>query len=117
MNFVIDPMESHPIYQQIEAQIIKGIFSGELAPNQKVPPVRELASHLKVALLTVKIAYDHLIDKGFLYTMQTKGTFVAPLTKKEMEKKKEALVFDTLLPELDYLKKSGIDLKFEYTIK
>lgn len=65
-----------PIYTQIVAEFKRRIFSRELLPGQKVPPVRELALELGVNPNTLQRAMSELEREGLLYTERTAGRFV-----------------------------------------
>lgn len=66
-----------PIYEQIADQVKKLIREGELKKDDNLPSVRALAGELKISALTVKKAYDHLENEGYVVTVHGKGTYVA----------------------------------------
>lgn len=66
-----------PIYEQIADQVKKLIREGELRKDDNLPSVRALAGELKISALTVKKAYDHLENEGYVVTVHGKGTYVA----------------------------------------
>ena len=78
MNILVDNKSGEPIYNQIYAQIRGQIISGELEENEMLPSIRALAKDLRISFLTTKHAYDELEKEGFIYTLQGKGSFVAP---------------------------------------
>ncbi len=57
--------------------IEQGITAGELAPGQRVDPVRTVASSLGLAPNTVAAAYRTLGERGYLIGRGRRGTFVA----------------------------------------
>ena len=61
------------IYERLKDQVI----DGTLAPGQRVPSLRALASELGIARGTVEAAYDRLIGEGWLVPRGPAGTFVA----------------------------------------
>jgi len=65
------------------------IFDGTLNENDKLPSKRTFANHLGVSVLTVQNAYVHLIEEGFLYSIEKKGFFVSSLANHLKEKKVE----------------------------
>ncbi len=77
MPVVIDQMSEEPIYQQIRAQVIQAIATGELSPGDPLPSVRSLARDLGVNLHTVNKAYAVLRDEGYLIMRGRSGAFVA----------------------------------------
>jgi len=94
MHILIDNKSGAPIYDQIYSQIKSQIISGELEENDLLPSIRGLAKDLRISFITTKRAYDELEKEGFLYTVQGKGSFVAPknveLLREENLKKIEA---------------------------
>jgi DNA-binding transcriptional MocR family regulator len=60
------------------AQAIReGIVSGQLAPEARLPPVRDLAYQIGVTPGTVARAYQLLTEEGRLVAVVGRGTFVA----------------------------------------
>ena len=78
MDIIISNSSNDPIYLQIVNQIKAMIMSGELAPGDALPSMRNLAMQMRISLITTKRAYDELEREGFLYTVPAKGCFVAP---------------------------------------
>ena len=68
-------------YFQIEQDIIKAIKSGELKPGDKVDSESVLKKKYNVSTITVRKAFNDLINEGYLFGVQGVGTFVA---KKQM---------------------------------
>jgi 2-aminoadipate transaminase len=66
----------HPMYARIVACIRENIFSGNLSPEERLPPDRELASLLKLDRSTVARAYDELEAQGLVSSHVGRGTFV-----------------------------------------
>jgi len=73
----VDPALSTPLFEQLRDQIIGQIASGELAPGDKLPSVRQLASDLEMAPNTVARTYKELEAAGYLQTRGRNGTTVA----------------------------------------
>lgn len=65
-----------PIYLQISNAVINAIKDGQLVPGQKIPATRELSSILKVHRKTIVNAYNELDTQGWIYSAETKGTFI-----------------------------------------
>jgi 2-aminoadipate transaminase len=65
------------IYQGIAAAVIEFIRSGDLAPGDRLPTIRELAKLLKVSPMTVSKAYALLGNRGVVMTRRGGGTVVA----------------------------------------
>ncbi|MEV7781353.1 winged helix-turn-helix domain-containing protein [Kitasatospora sp. NPDC088351] len=72
----IDPdAEEHP-YQQIAADVIRAIRSGELRPGGRVPSESALIQTYGVARNTARHAVEFLRDEGWVRTLPQRGTFV-----------------------------------------
>lgn len=93
MQIFIDNKSGEPIYSQIYNQIKGQIINGELQENDALPSIRNLAKDLRISVITTKRAYDELEREGFIYTLPSKGCFVArknpELLKEENLKKIE----------------------------
>ena len=61
------------LYQAIQSAILQG----RLPVDHKLPSTRALAQQLLVSRLTVSLAYERLLDEGYLYARAGSGTFVA----------------------------------------
>lgn len=66
-----------PIYEQLERRITELILSGEMAENEKLPAVREIAKQLSINPNTVQRTYASLEAKGLIYSIPAKGSYVA----------------------------------------
>jgi len=75
---VVDPRSAVPPFEQIRAQVVAQVRSGELAPDARLPTVRKLASDLRLAPNTVARAYRELEQSGVIETRGRHGTFVTP---------------------------------------
>ena len=78
MNVLIDNKSGIPIYDQIYSQIKCQIISGALKENEILPSIRGLTKDLRISFITTKRAYDELEKDGFIYTIPSKGCYVAP---------------------------------------
>lgn len=54
------------IYEQLKAQIIRGIFTGALETGEQLPSVRQLSADLGINMHTVNKVYKILENEGFL---------------------------------------------------
>lgn len=66
-----------PLYLQLVHQIRHLITSGGVAPDDRLPSVRELAQQLTVNAGTVALAYRTLQLEGLIESRRGRGTFVA----------------------------------------
>ena len=76
MHIVISNSSDLPIYAQIKEQVKAQILSGELAEDEMLPSLRQLAKDLKISVLTTTRAYNELEQEGFITSRQGKGFFV-----------------------------------------
>jgi LacI family transcriptional regulator len=72
----IDPQANLPIFAQLRQQITWLIASGKLKPNDRLPPIRELADQLGVHMHTIRQAYHSLEEDGLVETRPSRGTRV-----------------------------------------
>lgn len=72
----ISPKESSPPYLQVADGLRREILGGILAPDSRLPSVRDLALELNIAPGTVKAAYRLLIEQGLLRASMM-GTWVS----------------------------------------
>lgn len=86
----LNPNSGMPIYRQLFQQLRQRIVSGQLAPGEQVPSVRELSTELKINLLTVAKVYQLLEREGLVETRRGLGTFVLDghTTRSLIEKRK-----------------------------
>jgi DNA-binding transcriptional regulator YhcF (GntR family) len=74
---VLDLESSVAPFQQVRDQIAAAIDRGVLLPAVRLPPVRQLAADLGLAVNTVAHSYRELELAGRLETRGRHGTFVA----------------------------------------
>lgn len=73
----VDPDDPTPPYEQLRRQLGDLITAGRLAPGDRLPPLRQLAGDLGVAVGTVARAYRELEQEGLLTSRRGGGTRVA----------------------------------------
>lgn len=66
-----------PLYYQLEEYIKALIEKGELRTGDVLPAEREYAEKYQISRMTVRQAFTHLVNEGYLHRLQGKGTFVA----------------------------------------
>ncbi|GGH15249.1 GntR family transcriptional regulator [Silvibacterium dinghuense] len=72
----VHPASGVPIYLQIEQQVKQAIAAGVLKHDDALPPVRRLASEVRVNPNTVARAYQNLERDGVIRTVQGGGCYV-----------------------------------------
>lgn len=68
--------ENLTLQGQIREMLVSAILDGQLKANTAVPSSRELATVLGVGRITVVLAYQQLVDDGYLISRERKGHFV-----------------------------------------
>lgn len=63
---------------QIRQMLVAAILDEQIPLDEPIPSSRELSSHIGVARNTVVIAYQQLVDEGYLLSRERKGHFVNP---------------------------------------
>ena len=66
------------IYLQICDAICEQILSGDLAPDARIPSVREYGADIGVNQNTVMRSYEKLTSEGIIYNKRGIGYFISP---------------------------------------
>lgn len=108
----LDFRDGRSLHEQIESGIKELIIGGILAPDDKLPSVRELSVSLTVNPNTVQRAYKQLEADGFIYSVKAKGNFVAPVDKGDSKRTGELTdELKSLVRELMFMGKSQASVK------
>lgn len=100
----LDYRDARPIYEQVRDNLRRLMVSGAIQEGEKLPPVRSLASNLAINPNTIQRAYESLETEGYVYSIPGKGSFAAPRTGVDEERRDRLLgQFDSLTAELLYL--------------
>jgi len=75
-----------PLYQQLQRALRDAIEDNRLAPDEALPPERELAEEFGISRITVRKALDALVGEGMLMRRQGAGTFVTARGESRVEK-------------------------------
>jgi GntR family transcriptional regulator len=67
---------SLPLYQQIAELLIRDIAAGRLIDGERLPPERDMAASLGIAVGTLRQALQSLTEKGLLDRVQGSGNYV-----------------------------------------
>lgn len=78
-SIALDKGSSVPLYKQLGDAVCELIEKGLLAPNAKLPPIRQMSQLLNVNNVTVISAYKYLENKKAVYSHVGSGTFVSPI--------------------------------------
>lgn len=104
--------DSKPIYEQIKDSLKRLIITGAIAPDEKMPSVRELASQLAINPNTIAKAIRELEQEGYIYTITGRGSFAADRKDISAGRNDQLLKkFDEIVKELLFLNENKDDLK------
>ena len=93
--------DSRPIYEQIKDNYKRLILSGGLAPDERLPSVRELAAQLAINPNTIQRAYRELENEGIIYTIPGKGSFAGKQQEVDRGRMNQLLTdFDHIVSQL-----------------
>lgn len=84
MKIKISNLSSMPIYQQIASEIRNKILSNELMSNTQLPSIRALSKELEVGIITIKKAYEVLLQENLIYSKGAVGYFVNEINREEI---------------------------------
>ncbi len=67
---------SLPLHMQVSEGLIRDIAAGKLADGYRLPPERDMAEGLGIAIGTLRRALQTLQDQGLLHRVQGSGNYV-----------------------------------------
>ena len=74
--FHLQPTAPTSLQAQIREKIVSAIVGGQLPAGDRMPSSRQLAKDLNVSRNTVTLAYQSLVDDGFLAGLERSGYYV-----------------------------------------
>lgn len=74
--FYLDPESTLNLQSQIRQKLVEAILRGTLPAGSRLPSSRRLSEQLGVARNTVVLAYEQLIEEGFIESRERSGFFV-----------------------------------------
>jgi len=77
-QLVVADDDPTPPYEQVRVQLAELVTTGALRPGDRLPPLRQLAADLGIAVGTVGRAYRELEVAGLVVSRRGGGTRVAP---------------------------------------
>ena len=102
----LDYRDSRPIYEQVKDGLRRLMVTGVLAPGDKLPSVRAMASQLSINPNTIQRAYNELETSGYCCSVPGKGCFVAEGDTQNTARRAE--LTGKLKPLLEELKNLGM---------
>ena len=118
---LIEKRSAIPLYLKVKEHLIKQIKNGDYKTDQKIPGENELTGIYNVSQITVRKALSELVNEGYLYRLQGKGTFVAKRKINRMlnlmsfteEMRSKELKCVSRVLEIKSIKESGIAQELE----
>lgn len=110
LDITIEPKSPIPVYEQVKQGIKLSIISGYLEKDDRLVPIRELATKLKINPNTIVKVYYQLDVEGFVYSQPGSGYFVRGDLQTREEEKRD--LFKNVTEE--YINKS---LKLGYSLE
>ncbi|MCG8396558.1 GntR family transcriptional regulator YtrA [Bacillus atrophaeus] len=107
----IDPRSSTPIYEQIIQQMKELCLKGIMAPGDKLPSVRELATIIIANPNTVSKAYKELEREGIIETLRGRGTYISEEAKKTLVEGKMTMIKEQLKQLIIDAHYAGVELE------
>ena len=108
MLFDIHADSTVPIYEQIIAQVIFGIASGDREAGVTMPSVRDLAVRLRVNPNTVARAFQELERSGILESQRGKGMDITPAAPQLCRVRRQEIVGQRIREALREAVSSGL---------
>lgn len=102
----LDYRDNRPIYEQVKDGLRRLMVTGVLAPGDKLPSVRAMASQLSINPNTIQRAYTELEAEGYVVSVTGKGSFVAEGDTQNTARRAE--LTGKLKPLLEELKNLGM---------
>lgn len=68
-----------PLYYQVYRACVRAIENEDFKNGDRLPSKRSLATHLGVSVNTITMAYNQLVDEGFVESKERSGFFVNDL--------------------------------------
>ncbi|MCB1701846.1 MAG: PLP-dependent aminotransferase family protein [Halioglobus sp.] len=72
----LDPDSGISLQSQIRQKLVEAILNDTYPPGRRLPSSRKLAQQLGVARNTVVLAYQQLVDEGYLVSRERSGLYV-----------------------------------------
>ena len=108
MNISINNNSGVPIYEQIKEQIKDNIINNNDIDSNSLPSIRALSNEIGISVMTVKKAYDDLLDEGFIVTIPGKGSYINLDSVKLVREEKIAKIEKLLSEAIDIAKSLNI---------
>lgn len=102
LTFNLDPQSHIPLYSQLYSAVRSSIEKGEIAAGERLPSKRELASHLKISVVTVESAYSQLCAEGYIHSKPGSGFYAEKIQSRLASENMDIPHIDKEPPEDNY---------------
>lgn len=82
LRFWLSKSSEVPLREQLATQVILGIVSGELKPNQRLQSTRDLARRFSIHSNTVNAVYRDLANRGWVEFRKGSGVYVCGIDER-----------------------------------
>lgn len=106
-NLHVQTTDPTPPYEQLRRQFVDLIRAGLLSPGDRLPPLRQLASDLGLAVGTVARTYRELESAGLVASRRGGGTKVVPGTAPASAQERRSAVLTLTLEYIDRARQLG----------
>ncbi len=89
-ELILAPDDPTPPYEQLRRQLVDLIEGGQLVEGERLPPLRQLAGDLGLAVGTVARTYRELESAGLIRSRRGGGTRVAAAPPKPPTRERRA---------------------------
>jgi GntR family transcriptional regulator len=89
-SLTVDPDDPTPPYEQLRRQLVDLIEGGQLVEGERLPPLRQLAGDLGLAVGTVARTYRELEASGFVRSRRGGGTRVAAAVQRPSARERQS---------------------------
>ena len=77
---MLDNTNKLPLYVQLVNTLLEQI-QNDMSPNDKLPTEKEICEEYSVSRTTVRLTMNELENRGYIYRIQGKGSFVSSIKK------------------------------------
>lgn len=111
MNISISNSSDLPLYRQLYDQIAGSIIRSELSGGSPLPPIRTVATELKISVISVKRAWEELERDGFIDTAVGRGCFVRELSAQDISYLRTMMTQERIKGDIAYAKSLGVSFE------
>lgn len=112
----LDEQDKMPLYMQLYHYFKMEIQTSRLTSSTRLPSIRQLAADLNVSKTTVRMAYEQLLDEGYIESRERSGFFVEEMEeevqqitehvaaiscKEEADSRQPLILFDFYMSSID----------------